>query len=480
MPEMQILVVDDEEPIRDVVSSMLSQAGYKIRQAASGLEALELLDCGENFELVLTDMMMPELDGIGLLEKIKERFPEVPVVMVTAVHDISVALAAIRNGAYDYLLKPFEREQLLVTIRRALETRNLKIENHNYQMNLEALVDARTEQLRQAMGELERSYDITLEALGDALDLKDAETVGHSKRVTAYTIKIAGALNVPADTVRVIARGAFLHDIGKMAIPDIILNKPASLTPAEVRVVQEHCWHGYQMLRKIPFLQEAAEIVYTHQERFDGTGYPRGSEGAKKFPWGQESSPLPIPWTRLPPTGYTGQPRTCTPPRKRSVTGRAGSLTLKSSRYFSQFRTRSGSNSATRSILRCVLWCRLKGPRPRPTPDRKPPSVHATAEGGRMTTLSDSDIRNALAGLPAWNLSGNAIQRVFEFSDFAHAMEFVNQVAAEAEEANHHPDILINYSRVTLTLTSHDAGGLTKRDVAMARKISSLSGKAAA
>jgi len=214
-----------------------------------------------------------------LLEKIKERFPEIPVVMVTAVHDISVALAAIRNGAYDYLLKPFEREQLLVTIRRALETRNLKIENHNYQMNLEALVDARTEQLQQAMAELERSYDITLEALGDALDLKDAETVGHSKRVTAYTIKIAGALNVSADTVRVIARGAFLHDIGKMAMPDIILNKPASLTPEEVRIVQEHCWHGYQMLRKIPFLQEAAEIVYTHQERFDGTGYPRGLKG---------------------------------------------------------------------------------------------------------------------------------------------------------------------------------------------------------
>ena len=97
-----------------------------------------------------------------------------------------------------------------------------------------------------------------------------------------------------------------------------------------------------------------------------------------------------------------------------------------------------------------------------------------------MTTMSDSEIQNALAGLPAWNRSGNAIQRIFEFSDFAHAMEFVNQVAAQAEEANHHPDIIINYSRVTLTLTSHDAGGLTKRDLAMARKISSLSGKAAA
>ena len=100
---------------------MLNQAGYHTRQAASGMEALELLDCGEDFDLILTDMMMPEMDGIALLERIKERFPDIPVVMVTAVHDISVALAAIRNGAYDYLLKPFEREQLLLT---SVEHRN--------------------------------------------------------------------------------------------------------------------------------------------------------------------------------------------------------------------------------------------------------------------------------------------------------------------------------------------------------------------
>ncbi len=279
MAEKYILVVDDEETIREVVSSMLNQAGYKTRLATSGMEALELLSCGDEFELVLSDMMMPEMDGIALLEKIKERFPDVPVVMVTAVHDVSTALGAIRQGAYDYLLKPFEREQLLVMARRAVENSRLKIENRNYQVNLEALVNARTEQLRQAMTELERSYDITLEALGDALDLKDAETVGHSKRVTAFTIKIASSMKVPPDKVRVIARGAFLHDIGKMAIPDAILSKPAALTPAEFRIVQEHCYHGYQMLRKIPFLQEAAEIVYAHQERYDGSGYPRGLKG---------------------------------------------------------------------------------------------------------------------------------------------------------------------------------------------------------
>lgn len=279
MPSDRILVVDDEEAIREIVTSMLVSANYQCRQAGSGMEALALLNSGEEFELMLSDLMMAELDGIGLLERTKEKFPDMPVVMVTAVHDISVALAAIRNGAYDYLLKPFEREQLLNTVRRALENRRLKMENRAYQTNLESLVAARTEQLRKAMASLERSYDVTLEALGDALDLKDAETEGHSKRVTAYTIAIARRMGLPADQIRVIARGAFLHDIGKMAIPDDILNKPGKLTEDEVAVMREHCYHGYQMVKKIPFLLDAAEIVYSHQEKFDGTGYPRGLKG---------------------------------------------------------------------------------------------------------------------------------------------------------------------------------------------------------
>jgi putative nucleotidyltransferase with HDIG domain len=228
---------------------------------------------------MLSDLMMAGMDGIALLERTKEKYPDIPVVMVTAVNDISVALAAIRNGAYDYLQKPFEREQLLNIVRRALESRRLKVENRAYQTNLEAKVEERTEQLRQTMVDLERSYDITLEALGDALDLKDAETEGHSKRVTAFTIAMARAMGLPGDKIRVIARGAFLHDIGKMAIPDSILRKPGALTAEEITIMQEHCYRGYQMLRKIPFLAEAAEIVYAHQERWDGTGYPRGLKG---------------------------------------------------------------------------------------------------------------------------------------------------------------------------------------------------------
>jgi putative nucleotidyltransferase with HDIG domain len=278
MPD-RILVVDDEEPIREIVASMLGTAGYACKQAGSGMEALAVLTSGEDFELMLSDLMMADLDGIGLLERTKEKYPDMPVVMVTAVHDISVALAAIRNGAYDYLLKPFEREQLLNTVSRALENRRLKVENRNYQTNLESLVKARTDQVQATLRELERSYDMTLEALGDALDMKDSETEGHSRRVTAYTIVIARAMGLPPEQIPTIARGAFLHDIGKLAIPDAILCKPSKLTTEEMAIMKEHCFKGYQIVKKIPFLVEACEIVYSHQERYDGTGYPRGLKG---------------------------------------------------------------------------------------------------------------------------------------------------------------------------------------------------------
>jgi len=279
MPDQRILVVDDEDSIRDVMCSILAQAGFNCHPVTSGHEALAMLRSDDGISIVLSDLIMEGMDGLTLLSRMQQEHPDIPVVMVTAVHDISVALAAIRNGAYDYLLKPFEKEQLLAMVRRALENRRLKVENLSYQTKLESLVSARTEMLRKALADLERSYDITLEALGDALDLKDAETEGHSKRVTAFTIAIARAMDLPQDRVRIIARGAFLHDVGKMAIPDAILRKPGRLSPEEQAIMREHALLGYQMLRKIPFLQEASDIVYSHQERYDGSGYPRGLRG---------------------------------------------------------------------------------------------------------------------------------------------------------------------------------------------------------
>jgi len=285
MADERILVVDDEDLIREIICSVLNTAGFECHPVNSGDEALAILKSDGGYAVMVSDVIMNGMDGLTLLSNVRKTHPDLPVVMVTAVHDISVALAAIRNGAYDYLLKPFEREQLLASVRRAVENRRLKLENLAYQTKLESLVSARTEMLRRALSDLERSYDITLEALGDALDLKDAETEGHSKRVTAFTIAIARAMGLPQDRVRVIARGAFLHDVGKMAIPDAILRKPGRLSPEEQAIMQQHALLGYQMLRKIPFLHEAADIVYSHQERFDGSGYPRGLK-AEQIPLG--------------------------------------------------------------------------------------------------------------------------------------------------------------------------------------------------
>ncbi len=230
-------------------------------------------------DLILSDMIMPEMDGIKLLEWVREFDPDVPVIMVTAIHDISTALEAIRRGAYDYILKPFEKDQLFLGVGRALQHRRLVNENRKYQRDLEQQVEDRTARLQEALDQLEQSYDDTLEALGSALDLKDAETEGHCQRVTAFCISVAKTMPVPDTYLPILARAAFLHDIGKMAIPDGILRKPGPLTDEEKKIMRTHCEIGYNMLIRIPFLRDAAEIVLAHQEFFDGSGYPRGLRG---------------------------------------------------------------------------------------------------------------------------------------------------------------------------------------------------------
>src|SRR5271154_227182 len=200
-----ILVVDDEEAIREVVSTMLESRGYHCTAVSNGRSAQDYVR-KQTPDLVLSDMIMPEMDGIRLLDWLREYDPEIPVIMVTAIHDISTALEAIRRGAYDYILKPFEKDQLFLGVGRALQHRRLVAENRSYQLKLEQQVEERTAQLTGAIAQLEQSYDDTLEALGSALDLKDAETEGHCQRVTAFTISIAKAMPVPNNYLAILAR----------------------------------------------------------------------------------------------------------------------------------------------------------------------------------------------------------------------------------------------------------------------------------
>jgi putative nucleotidyltransferase with HDIG domain len=275
----RILIVDDEPYARNVMATVLDREGYKPTVAPDSATAIARLEQDPAYDLVLFDMVMSGPNGVDMLEKVRSLSPDTPLVVVSALRDVNAVINAMRKRAYDYVLKPFDPGQLLAIVKRAMEQRRVALRHTADKENLEKLVAARTDLLHAAISDLEQAYDITLEALGDALDLKDAETEGHSRRVTAYTIALARAMGLKGETIRVVSRGAFLHDIGKMAIPDAILLKPGKLDQQEQAMMREHCLRGYQILKKIPFLQDAAQIVYSHQERFDGTGYPRRLKG---------------------------------------------------------------------------------------------------------------------------------------------------------------------------------------------------------
>ena len=281
----RLLVVDDDLAVREVMAEGLQIAGYAVTSAGNAAEALQQIEKSP-FNLVLTDIEMPGGSGTELLRVVRDRYPELDVIMITAVVDIDVALRAIRNGASDYLTKPFNLEQVKITVERTLDKRRLIIENREYQQHLEAKVEERTRELteknqevQRLFEELQETYQDTLEALVQALDLRDTETQGHSLRVVEFTAEIALSLGIIEPELTEIRRGALLHDVGKIGIPDAILRKPAKLTPEEWEVMRTHPELGYQMLAGIRFLERPRDIVICHQERFDGTGYPRGLRG---------------------------------------------------------------------------------------------------------------------------------------------------------------------------------------------------------
>ena len=280
-----ILVVDDEPAIRDVLSEGLRDSGYQCTLASNGIEALEEIN-RRDYSLVLSDIDMPGMDGVKLLQAVKKARPDVEVVMVTGVVDVEVAVRAIRMGASDYLTKPFNFDEVRFTIERALERQRLIQENRAYQRNLEAKVAERTAELvlrnreiESLFAKLQTSYETTLEALAAALDTRDTETQGHSARVSEYTVLIAERMGVKEPELTEIRRGALLHDVGKIGISDAVLRKPGKLSPEEWVEMRRHPEMGYRILSGINFLEKSLPIVIAHQERFDGSGYPKGLKG---------------------------------------------------------------------------------------------------------------------------------------------------------------------------------------------------------
>jgi len=284
-PRGRILVVDDEPSICALLIEGLTPEGFECRAAAGGVEAIKLLE-QERFDALISDLRMPGISGLALLETVRTRYPWMSVLIATGEDNVRVGVDAMKQGADDYILKPFRLETVALAVDRALENKRVELELEAYRERLEDMVGERTEQLRsvvtslqQTYDEIEETYDETLKALGAALALKDNETIEHTERVSRYCWEIAKAANCTPEQVSQIRRGSWLHDIGKIGIPDAILKKPGKLTPEEVVIMRTHSRIGYELVSHIPFLAPAAEIVLCHQESYDGSGYPQGLKG---------------------------------------------------------------------------------------------------------------------------------------------------------------------------------------------------------
>ncbi len=271
----RILIVDDEPNVRSVLMRHLTNDSTECVASHSAFDALNKIK-SRRFALVISDVMMPGMSGVELLRFVKKQDPETAVIMITGLMDINTAVDSLRTGACDFITKPFDLATIRRAVERALERRQLLIENRYYQQELEKKVRERTLELNGALHEVEESYRITLEALVTALDAREHETQAHSQRVREYTLTLAAQLGLDGEALIQAGRGALLHDVGKIGVPDCILLKPGKLTAEEWIEMKKHPRIGFEILQNIRFLSATAEIVLCHQERWDGKGYPNG------------------------------------------------------------------------------------------------------------------------------------------------------------------------------------------------------------
>ncbi|MDQ3667564.1 MAG: response regulator [Acidobacteriota bacterium] len=270
----RILIVDDELEITEVLSDLLSVA-YECQKVGSAEDALTRV-AESDFQLVISDITMPGMSGLEMLPLVKGISPNTVVVMISGMQTVESAIGALRLGAFDYLMKPFDLRQVEAVVERALENYSLIAAKRRYDDHLEELVDQRTAELDRALNSLEDAYRSTLRALTSALETRDSETHGHSERVVTYSLRLGREYGLPSEKLKALEFGSLLHDIGKIGVPDSILRKPGKLTEEEWVKMRQHPMHGQQILRGIEFLEGAARVVAQHHEKWDGSGYPLG------------------------------------------------------------------------------------------------------------------------------------------------------------------------------------------------------------
>ena len=276
--EERILIVDDEENINNILARRLTREGYLCVTANNGREALNYF-YKNTFSLIISDIKMPEMDGVELLKKVKSVDPNMMVIMVTAYPEIDMAVEAMRLGAYDFIIKPADLDFVVLSVKKALEKKRLEEEVETYHKNLEKLVEERTAKLQHAYRTLKKAHLDSVKVLAEAIDAKDPYTRGHSERVGRMSLSIANHLDFAEGRLEVLEYGALLHDIGKIGIKDEVLQKPGPLSAGEYQYIQEHPLIGAKIVEEIDFFKDKIPMIRHHHEHFDGSGYPDGLIG---------------------------------------------------------------------------------------------------------------------------------------------------------------------------------------------------------
>lgn len=275
----RILIADDEPEVRGVLCDLFG-AAYDCHAVGSAEEALAALRQND-YGIIISDIMMSGMSGLEMMPHVLALAPDTVVIMISGAQTLESAIGALRAGAFDYVVKPFDLRHVEAAVRRAAEHYQLRAAKRRYENFLEALVEQRTAALNDALESLEGAYRTTLKALTAALETRDQETRGHSERVASFSLRLGREMELSREQMRALEFGSLLHDIGKIGVPDAILHKPAKLNIEEWNRMRQHPAHGQQILRGIEFLEGAARVVAEHHERWDGSGYPRGLSGAE-------------------------------------------------------------------------------------------------------------------------------------------------------------------------------------------------------
>jgi cyclic di-GMP phosphodiesterase len=278
--EARVLIVEDDPAVCMLLAAYLGSK-YQCTTAGNAEAALNILQSSGPFNLVITDINMPGTSGLELCQHIHERYPETVVMVVSAHRDIEYAIEAMRHGAFDYVLKPFDFAAVIIAVERALRYQALVAAKYDYEHALERTVRERTSELRslnenlnQTLEVLYTNYRATLRALAAALEARDFETRGHSDRVVAYCLRLGKELGLKHAQLIALEQGALLHDIGKIGVRDSILLKTGPLTEDEWGEMRDHINHGLRIIDRIDFLSGARPVVGQHHEKYDGSGYP--------------------------------------------------------------------------------------------------------------------------------------------------------------------------------------------------------------